>query len=583
MSEILKRVQSEKNKALIAAAIRHENRLRFHSDTNIDNYVSNANITAYEGVNVFLAWVQSLLPAEKFNIFLSLFRYPVLTNDLTDSIYSELKRVFRGRDSSFNYSFQDLKLKDDWSWYMNELRVRNRLETEGYDCMKTAINSIIVVDLPKVQSGDFPEPYFYFLPIEQVLGFSYDKSTGRLKWIAFRQDDKRIAYIDEVQYAIVEDKNLTEVKEHQLGQTPAAFFWTDSLTALTPELKKAPLSKLLSRLDWVLFFETAKKHLDMYAAYPIYSGYAQDCEYNEPESGNYCKEGYLRTPEGGYIMYSGAIRKCPVCEANKPTGVGAYIQVPQPTGDNPDMRKPIDITTIDVNSLKYNVDEVKRLKDEIHVRASGVEYSGSREAMNKEQITAGFEGKQGIINSLKTNFENAEKWLTDTLCKARYGDAYMGCSINYGTEFYTYTITELYGQYKQGKEIGIGDAVMDGILEKLIEAETQNNPIEMQRIQIIKHLEPYKHMSKIEVSELFAKGILTDKAQLIIKLNLSSFILRFERENMNIVEFGSQIAFSEKINRINLKLQDYANEQIETSDGADQHRPSEGASGADNV
>ena len=566
MSEILNKVQSRENKALISAAIRHENRLKFHTDTNIDNYVSSTNITAYEGVNVFLTWVQSLLPAEKFNIFLSLFRYPVLTNDLTESIYTELKRVFRGRDKSFSYSFKDMKYRDDWNDYKSKLNVQGRFESEGFECMKTGINSLLVVDLPTAQTGDLPEPYFYFLPIEQVLGYSYDKSTNRLKWIAFRQDNKRIAYIDDVQYAIVDGEKI-EIKVHNFNQTPAAFFWTDSLTALTPELKKAPLSKLLSRLDWVLFFETAKKHLDMYAAYPIYSGYAQDCEYNEPESGNYCKEGYLRTPEGGYIMYSGAIRKCPVCEANKPTGVGAYIQVPQPTGDSPDMRKPVDITTIDVNSLNYNVDEVKRLKDEIHLRAAGVEYSGSREAMNKEQISAGFEGKQGIINSLKTNFENAEKWLTDTLCKARYGDAYLGCSINYGTEFYTYTITELYGQYKQGKEIGIGDAVMDGIMEKLIEAETQNNPTEMQRIQIIKHLEPYKHMSKTEVSELFAKGILTDKALLLIKLNLSSFVLRFEREHMNIVEFGGQADFNKKINSINLKLKEYANEQIQTSDG----------------
>ena len=45
-----------------------------------------------------------------------------------------------------------------------------------------------------------------------------------------------------------------------------------------------------------------------------------------------------------------------------------------------------------------------------------------------------------------------------------------------------------------------------------------------------------------------------------MKINFSNFIRRFERENINILEFGTEIPFNEKINIISNKLFDYARE-----------------------
>ena len=76
---------------------------------------------------------------------------------------------------------------------------------------------------------------------------------------------------------------------------------------------------------------------------------------------------------------------------------------------------------------------------------------------------------------------------------------------------------------------------------------------------ILSELEPYRHLSREEVVELFSKGII-DETDMIVKLNFASFIRRFEREFINVLEFGTNMPYNNKIEFINQKLKDYASE-----------------------
>jgi hypothetical protein len=82
----------------------------------------------------------------------------------------------------------------------------------------------------------------------------------------------------------------------------------------------------------------------------------------------------------------------------------------------------------------------------------------------------------------------------------------------------------------------------------------------MQRMLILKQLEPYPHKTLDEVLTLADKGLL-DKKKVLLKINFSSYIDRFERENINIISFGTNISLKDKINNINKKLLDYVNEE----------------------
>ena len=129
-----------------------------------------------------------------------------------------------------------------------------------------------------------------------------------------------------------------------------------------------------------------------------------------------------------------------------------------------------------------------------------------------------------------------------------------------GTEFYIYSVDDLYEQFEKAKKNGALDAELDAISEQIISTEYRNNPEQMRRMMILKHLEPYRHYTFAELMQMHDKSTL-DKKLLNIKINFSTFVDRFERENTNITEFGSQLEFSKKIKIITDKFIEYVREQ----------------------
>lgn len=287
----------------------------------------------------FLDWVRKLIPKDKYNIFLSLFKFPTQNIELTEKIFEELERVFDGRNSAVNYQFLDSTLADDWEWYKHDiLNEPNVWKSKGWATMKTAINSVLVVDIPTEQMEERPAPYFYFLGIDKVIDF---KAKGEsLEWIIFKQPDNKIAAFDDefMRLFEVDDKGkvgelITETK-HGLGYCPAKFFWSTPLSREQPDIKKSPLSSQLGNLDWLLFFRVSKRHLDLYAPYPIYSAYAADCSFRNNATGDYCDGGYLRNIKGEYKMLrDGSVERCPVCSEKRIAGWGhlSKCQFPRET------------------------------------------------------------------------------------------------------------------------------------------------------------------------------------------------------------------------------------------------------------
>ena len=564
LKQIKQILQQPSKKQTIQKAVRLQKRLRFHTETSIALSDINAPATA------FLDWVKGLLPKDKYNVFLQLFKYPLPTSAVAEDVYRELERVFYSRNSSSIYQFSSSELLEDWMNYRKEvLKEPTVWKTVGWKKMQVSPNSVLIVDLPKEQVTSRPEPYFYWLEIDDVVDYKVnERDCSRLDWIVFRQPENRLAVfdIDSIRVFQLNEKQeitalLTEAK-HDLGYCPARFFWSTQLNEKNKDLKKNPITKELSNLDWYLFFALSKQHLDLYAPYPIYSAYEASCDFENSETGDYCDGGFLRNSNGEYKMLSnGAIEKCPCCSEKRVAGPGSFLEVPIPNQSEgvADMRNPVQITTIDKNSLEYNVNECIRLRDDIIVSVVGSGGTVSeKEAINETQVAANFESKTSVLNALKTNFEEAQKFVEDTVCKLRYGASFISSSINWGTEFYVFTVTELYAKYKQAKENGATNSELDAISQQILEVEYRNNPLLLQRMLILKQLEPLPHKTFDEVMSLKEAGLITDQ-QARLKLNFISYIERFERENMNILEFASKIPLRDKINIISNKLIEYAN------------------------
>ena len=565
LNQIKQILQKPTKRQAIQKAVNMQRRLRFHTETNVA--VSDIN----QPTTIFLDWVKHLLPKDKFNIFLQLFKFPLPTPAVVEDVYRELERVFYSRNSSSSYQFTDSELAEDWSQYKkNNLNEPEVWKTTGWKRMQVSPNSILVVDLPQVQTSLRPEPYFYWLEIDAVIDYqTFRFDENQFEWLIFKQPEHQIAVFDDTSIRVYQLNEKNEIQsliseaKHDLGYCPARFFWSTQLNEKNKDLKKNPITKELSNLDWYLFFSISKQHLDLYAPYPIYSAYEADCNFENNETGDYCDGGFLRNAKGEYkILNDGTVEKCPCCSEKRIAGPGSFLEVPIPNQSEgvADMHNPVQITTIDKDSLDYNVNECARLKNEIVISVVGSGGTVSeKEAINETQVTANFESKTSVLNALKTNFELAQKFVEDTVCKLRYGGAFISSSVNWGTEFYVFTVTELYSKYKQAKENGASNSELDAISQQILEVEYRNNPLVLQRMLILKQLEPYPHKTLDEVLKLYEKELLNENL-VKLKINFSTLIEKFERENINIIEFASNKPMREKIDIINKKLLEYVSE-----------------------
>lgn len=524
----------------------------------------------------FLDWVKNLLPHDKFVLFQTMFRYPVKTNEVTGVCFDKLSRIFDGRNPVNKYQFVNSEFAADWEDYrLNKLHEPTVWQTKGWEYFKTEINSILIVDVAPEQVTERPEPYFYWLTIDRVIAYEANPDNGQMEYIIFK-DGENIVVIDDVSYRVWHDPNNTGMVSglpvmenvHGLGFTPARFFWNESIDLRQPDVKASPITTQLESLDWFLFFHISKRHLDLHGAYPIYSGYEQSCDFSNAENGDYCDGGFLKDKQGQYRLdNAGLLMRCPKCGNKRIIGAGSFVEIPVPNADEnqPDLRNPVQMLTVDRESLDYNVEECERLRNEIITNVVGQnEQITAREALNEQQVMANFESQSTILNRVKKGFEQAEQWVNDTICRIRYGEYYISGYVNYGTDFYLSTIAELREQYKTAKDSGANETELDALQQKIIQTEYRNDPTAQQRMAILAELEPYPYLNQTELLDLVEKG-LVNSTDLRIKLNFSNFVRRFERENTNIVEFGDAIAFDKKIANIKAEFVRYANEQIEQS------------------
>jgi len=533
-----------------------------------------------QALSDFLGMVEHLIPHDKFVIFQTLFRFPVKTNDVMSEVFDKLGRIFEGRNPAFSYQFATTEQRDDWEWYrMEKLHEPQVWATKGWEFFQTEINSVLIVDLPEEQaSGDrYPQPYFYWLPISSVIEYEADKTTGQMRYIMFRQKGDKIAVMDDESYRIYEAKDdlpqgepIIENK-HDLGYCPARFFWSEPMSLEYPDIKRSPVTKELDNLDWFLFFSISKRHLDMYGSYPIYSGYEQDCHFHNDNTGDYCDGGFLKDRKGNWLLDANGLVPCPLCHDKRITGAGSFIEIPVPVEGQPDLSNPVQMLPADVKSLQYNCEEEKRLRSTIITSIVGTnEEITTRNALNEQQILANFESQSMVLNRIKKGFEDAQLWADETCCRLRYGSLFLSASISYGTEFYLFSTDELRDRYKKAKESGMSEAELDALHQQIIETEYRNNPQMLQRMLILADLEPYRHLTRDELRVLQEKGIATME-DLVVKLNFADFVRRFERENMNIIEFGSAQNYDKKIQTIRERLADYAREVLASQSSNNQN------------
>lgn len=564
-AEVQEIIKSPGKAKQIRKAKLHQNRLKFHTLISVTPSIS-------QPATEFLAWVAGLIAYDKFQIYKQLFRYPVKTNEITGIVYDKLSRIFEGRNPVFNYQFMNSQERDDWDWYREEhLNEPAVWQTTAWEYFKTEVNCVMIVDLPDTPpdtSDNKPQPYFYFLTIDNVISYSVkDDDTGVMDWIIFKQPNNRIAVFDNQSFRVYSmDRNdrvlsTPEIdRPHDLGYCPARFFVDVALDINEPDVKWSPVSKELESLDVFLNDHIGTVFLKQYAKYPIYVGYRQKCDFINAD-GDYCESGHMRQSTGAYLFTTtGSLVACPHCGNKRLMGAGSMVELDIPEDDRKEITNPIRLIGADVPTLEFNSNELRRDREQIITSIVGTDNDIlSEKALNEDQVEASFENNTTILNRVKRIFENAQKWVDETCCRLRYGNSFISAAINYGTDFYLMSATSIREQYAAAKLAGASESELDALSRQLIETMYRNDPLEKQRMLLLAELEPFRHISRDEAMQLYDKGIIS-RDDLRFKLDFSTLVRRFERENTNIMEFATDIDFAKKINIITETLKKYINE-----------------------
>lgn len=549
--------------SVIDRARMHENRLKLHS---IPEQDANA-VSTNPAFTRFLAMAEKLVPKDKYRAIINQITYPLVTTGISASIYSSLERVFQAKNAVEDFYFKAPEQAEDWANYRSQvLREPQIWQSVGFNKMKTAINSLLVVDMPSEPKNNETAPYFYWLDIALVVELDHvDGVITRLVYKTVKDDiDVYLEYTD-AHYASYADPELTKnitLNEHGLGYCPATFFWQTPVDVNEPLLKASPLTKQLGNLDKFLFKSLSVDYFDLYASYPIVSKWAEDCDYHETgeryNSEIRCDGGYLRDDQG-YLRDGEHLKRCPACGNSSLAGPGSVIEVPLVTdnGLNDDATKVnlpgVTLTTVDSAALDYNAKKLESMEASIIDSVAGVSTANTSEAINEMQVKSKFEDKVDVLRDLKKNFEAAQRFIDDTICRLRYGDNYLGLTIDWGTEFYLEDSNTLYNKLKAAKEAGLPEYILTEIQDDIVDLEYKNNPTMLNRMRLLKQIEPYPNMSRAEV----LSSQLLDADEITLKLNLPALVARFESENTAITEFGLELDINKRIEIIKQTLLSY--------------------------
>lgn len=551
-AEIHQLVKTRPRKDQLEKAKRHESRLKFHTETILQK------TDLGQPYSEFKEWIGQerprLLSKGKVDRIDQLIRTPLPTVEISESIFSRLHRVFSSQDAFLNYEFTNPDLLADWEEYRND----SFWETKGFQAMQSSINSVWVVDLPTVQSDEYPQPINKLVDISNVIDIYVDDDNN-CHWVIFRDGEYLYAYDSEFIRVYLYDEDLSGDPifelEHGLGLTPARMMWNEnlngsSMTGVKDFInKESPITKELSDLDWLLFHMASKRYLDIANAYPMLVSYELGGDYRDDSITDNKQE--RQVPEGDSAI-----------------GPGTHFKVDIPEEGQPDlMTNPAKYINPPDASLRWHVEEEVRLIHKIFKSIVGTDQENRNDAAKNEmQIESAFESQTSVLMRVKKNFEIIHRFADSVICRLRYGKDFKGCTIDYGTRFFLKSEEDLIEDYKGAKEAGAGEVLLEDINSSILDTRFRDDHASRTRADMINDLDPLPNKTVKEAIEILNAGGI-NKINFVIKINLLNFVKRFERENLPLDKFGDTRDYSYRINIIYEQFKLYANESGLQSEG----------------
>lgn len=559
-----------RNSDQIAKARRLEERIKLHTEAVMDASEMQSRFA------FFKKWVSDILPPDKMEAFCTLWQAPVETNELTESIFGELSRVFEAENPRTTHTFKDSETATDFINYLTEIGDGKFWSTAYWEELKSDHNSYIVVDLPAIQTSTKPEPYYYILDIDYIHDVSVTRD-GKVDYIAFWcSEPSVIVLVDEqsiLKFLVPKDANgiadigkasLKSHVAHNLGRCPVVPLYFQPVSKNLTVVNHNPITKSLAALDWLLFYEVSKKYLETYAPYPIYATYSEiDDSYSETADNG---EENLTVgidhvlAEGEQILSKDHKNRNKANRKLIGPGTIQRYEAPKDSADSDLLSNPVQVIPAETLSLNYCKEAVDNLNNQIFANCVGKGGDViNNQAANELQVQSTFESRINVLSGIRGRIESCKEQVYEIMAELRYGDLFISTDESMGDQYFLTTISDQQKAYKESKETGVPLYELGNQLDSIYRNKYRDQPQVLKRNTILSHLEPYPGYTIQEIAELVGEG-LADKDKFKIKLEFDSLIKRFEREQMNIVDFASARPIQTKVDIITQKLKEYVTE-----------------------
>lgn len=526
----------------LSTAKAHAQDIRLHTEADVENVGKNPSYQR------FLKRVDGYLVKDKFKVFKKYHRFPMSTTATCSAILSQLNKVFDGKNAIRSLTYSNERVETDFNTYLSDTNFHQNWRSRSQTALASGINSILIVDMPREK----PEPYYYFLSIENVSDIDV-ADDGTINWVCFFSAEYKMTLVSREGWQIIkmsekaggEPVSIEVEAANTTGKEICWFWWLTNLNGSNVIIKKSPFTEWISKLDWLEVWSTWKRMLDAFGSNPVMWTIQEDCNFNDPKTGIFCDGGYLKRRSDNQFVRgeSSAIDNgysaCPKCSDKRFVGPGSVMEIPAPDKDS-DMRSPFGVVPIDKSALDNAREEEGRLRDEL---VKGVTGGGTeplnKEAINDQQVSALFEGWTGVLRQIKKSFEHSEARLLEVMAALRYGGDVLDAFIDYGNEFYLMTEQEALTFYVEARKLGVPDYILDVLLNEYYKTKFRYDAKGFERVKILMAIEPFKHMTKNDVIGISNNTALqTNQDEVVLKLNFGSLVQRFETENGNVADFG---------------------------------------------
>ena len=562
----------------IIDAIAQDDKLRFYIEAAIKAPTNNPFYNDFQA-QIKQVYINSY-KVKRFNYYC---KFPLSTVDMLETCFNELSRVWESRNKVANYEFTSINAQTDGISYLAD--IEKKLQSDLWKSYQTSISDIVVIDLPKAQNSQRPEPYPVFIKPSNIKAFKPDPLSefNEFIWVMFTQrittvtskGEKETAnylyfYTNEFYSVYKEDQNneykvIVDDVPHGLGYCPAFRVTQNRLTNTSVFTGQNPVTSVLSKLFWHVF-EGCEfiNHKGKYLA-PFLQAIEQSCGYKKKHDNVsvQCKNGYLvDTSTQNRRMQNKEVELCPSCGEKYSPGAGNKISVPKDLFNfGGDVKGKVDISmlkyiTPEIAGTEFLGENLIEQKADIQQSISGKVEQASKMAINEKQVVSNYESPEQILIAISNDLSTTIRKINTTLLKLRYGSAFVKTDYHLGTEHFLRSEMELLEQETKTDNPNERSEVR----RQRLETKYKNNPALLKRQKLLDLVLPLANVKDSDLMELF-KSQQIDPVAFHIRANFDNLIAQFENKFGNIVAFKESFFYK---NVSDLKKIDFIKNELKS-------------------